>query len=249
MKGETMKENQLLNIPNDLSTWLAHFQAELRDDIDNGARLDCTRKPGFYTVQTRQYIAHPDGEWMLFTVDDDTALTPSEYLNHLAEMNAVRQMAEILFYACQNENGLFLDICPGHGESSWCCDCDCPDFASPQVTLHLADIQMTVFKDLYDHVIIEDEEAFTQYVTRKDEDYVAQLVQCKWVDDDNAVFLTRKSGERYAERHYGGKENRVYARWVWHNPDLYNIIAALAALDIEKSTLVFDHDRLRKLDY
>lgn len=38
------------NIP-DLVKWLTVFQPELQDDIDNGARIDCTRKPGFYVRQ------------------------------------------------------------------------------------------------------------------------------------------------------------------------------------------------------
>lgn len=39
------------------------------------------------------------------------------------------------------------------------------------------------------------------------------------------------------------------SRYVWYNPDLYNTICLLAALDLEKSKLVFDEDRLDQLDY
>lgn len=222
------------NIP-DLVEWLTGFQPELQDDIDNGSRIDCTRKPGFYVRQykTWQQVAH--GDWMLVDVENDRVIPPEEYFEDVSGEDNVERMAEFIYHATIYDNGLFLD-------------CDAPEFSNIDDVIALYENRSEEFDDLYKLISVDDEEAFCKWVEDTDAQYVADTLIYTWETDDDAVFLTRKSGERYQQRH-PLPDSRIYAGYVWHNPDLYNAIALLAALDLEKSKLVFDENRLDQLDY
>lgn len=231
-----------LNLP-DLAMWGKMFQRELVDDIDNGARIDCTRKPGFYTVQTRQYVSDPDGEWMLFDADGD-AITLREYI--VTQTTDRVRAGRLMYAASNNEHGLMFDCTEPHGEYG--CECEPIEFEQLDDVYELQDRYPEHFNALYGLVVIDDPEEFARYAEHTGE-HMADRVDTRWVDDLGGVFLTRKSGERYANRHHPGEETKVYAHYVWHNPDLYNAIALLAALDFNKSKLVFDNARLDQLDY
>lgn len=233
------------NIP-DLVEWLTKFQPELQDDIDNGAQIDCTRKPGFYVrhYKTWRQAAHSD--WMLAGVENDRVITGEEYLEDVRGEDNVERMAEIIYQAVNYDNGLSLDCAKPHGEHY--CDCDTPEFADKDEAIALHENQPEEFDHLYKQISVYGYEAFCKWVEDTDAQYVADTLEYTWETDDSAVFLTRKSGERYQARH-PHPDSRIYAGYVWHNPDLYNAIALLAALDLEKSKLVFDENRLDKLDY
>lgn len=233
------------NIP-DLVKWLTVFQPELRDDIDNGARIDCTRKPGFYVRQYKTWQQAAYGDWMLIDVENDRILTAEEYLGEVLEDNDVERMAELIYHATNCDNGLSLDCDMPHGEHY--CDCDTPEFANIDDVIALYETQSEEFDDLYKQLSVDDDEAFCKWVEDTDAQYVADTLEYTWETIDSAVFLTRKSGERHRDRH-AFPDTRIYADYVWHNPDLYNTICLLAALDLEKSKLVFDEDRLDRLDY
>lgn len=222
------------NIP-DLVEWLAGFQPELQDDIDNGARIDCTRKPGFYVPQYKTWKHRPYGDWKLVDIDDGKVLDAKEYLKEVKIYGEIKVMAALIYHATIYDNGLFLD-------------CDAPEFSNIDDVIALYENRSEEFDDLYKLISVDDIEAFCKWVGETDAQYVADTLEYTWETIDSAVFLTRKSGERYQERH-PCPDSRIYAGFVWHNPDLYNAITLLAALDLEKSTLVFDEDRLDKLDY
>lgn len=222
------------NIP-DLVEWLTRFQPELRDDIDHGTRIDCTRKPGFYVHQCKTWRQAAHGDWMLVDVENDRVLTAEEYLEDVRGDDDVERMAALIYHATIYDNGLFLD-------------CYAPEFANIDDVIALYENRSEEFDDLYTLISVDDDEAFCKWVEKTDPQYVADTLHYTWETDDSAVFLTRKSGERYQQRH-PCPDSRIYAGYVWHNPDLYNTIALLAALDLEKSKLVFDEDRLDRLDY
>jgi len=233
------------NIP-DLVEWLTKFQPELRDDIDNGSRIDCTRKPGFYVRQHKTWRQATHGDWMLVDIENDRVLTAEEYLEDVRGDDDVERMAALIYHATNCINGLSLDCDMPHGEHY--CDCDTPEFANVDDVIALYENRSEEFDDLYKQLSVDDVEAFCKWVEKTDAQHVADTLEYTWETDDSAVFLTRKSGERYQARH-PLPGSRIYAGYVWHNPDLYNAIALLAALDLEKSMLVFDEDRLDKLDY
>lgn len=230
------------NIP-DLVKWLTVFQPELQDDIDNGARIDCTRKPGFYVRQYKTWWQVKYGDWMLVDIENDRVITGEKYLE---DVNSVERMAELIYHATNCVNGLALDSTEPHGEH--CCECDTPEFSDKYDVLALYENQPVEFHNLYKQIIVDNNEEFYKWVGNNDAQHVAEKLDYTWETDEGAVFLTRKSGERYQKRH-PRKDSRIYAGYVWHNPDLYNAICLLAALDLEKSTLVFDENRLDKLDY
>lgn len=230
------------NIP-DLTQWLAKFQPELQDDIDHGSRIDCTRKPGFYVRQYKTWRQVKYGDWMLVDIENDRVITGEKYLE---DVNSVERMAELIYHATNCDKGLALD-CPGpHGEHY--CECDTPEFSDKYDVLALHENQPEEFHNLYQQITVDSYEEFCKWVEKTDAQYVADTLEYTWATDDRVVFLTRKSGERYQDRH-PRPDSRIYAGYVWHNPDLYNAIALLAALDLEKSTLVFDENRLTQLDY
>lgn len=233
------------NIP-DLVKWLTQFQPELQDDIDHGSRIDCTRKPGFYVRHYKTWRQAAYGDWMLTGIEIDRVLTVEEYLEDVRGDDDVERMAEIIYQATNYDNGLSLNCTEPHGEHY--CDCDTPEFADIDEVIALHENQPEEFHNLYKLISVDDDEAFCKWVEDTGTQYVADMLIYAWETDDNAVFLTRKSGERYQERH-PLPNSRIYADWVWHNPDLYNAICLLAALDLEKSTLVFDENRLDQLDY
>lgn len=233
------------NIP-DLTQWLAKFQPELQDDIDNGARIDCTCKPGFYVRHYKTWRQVEYGDWMLVDIENDRVLTAEEYLGEVLEDDDVERMAALIYNADNCINGLSLGCAMPHGEHY--CDCDTPGFLDIDDVTALHESQREEFDDLYKQISVDDDEAFCKWVEKTDPQHVAEQLDYTWETDDRAVFLTRKSGERYQQRH-PLPDSRIYAGWVWHNPDLYNAIALLAALDLEKSRLVFDEDRLDRLDY
>lgn len=232
------------NIP-DLVEWLTKFQPELQDDIDHGSRIDCTRKPGFYVrhYKTWQQVAH--GDWMLVDIENDRVLTVEEYLEDVWGDDNVERMAALIYHAANWINGLSLDCAWPHGEHY--CDCDTQEFANIDDVIALYENGSEEFDHLYKLISVDDVEAFCKWVGETDAGYVADTLEYTWETDDSAVFLTRKSGERYQARH-PRKDSRIYADWVWHNPDLYNAITLLAALDLEKSRLVFDETRLQLLN-
>lgn len=227
----------------DLKKWLTVFQPELQDDIDNGSRIDCTRKPGFYVRQYKTWRHIDYGFWMLINIENGRVITGEEYLE---DVNSVERMAELIYYATNCVNGLALDCTEPHGEHY--CECDTPEFSDKYDVLALYENQPIEFQNLYEQIIVDGNEEFCKWVEKIDDRYATNRLIHDWKIDDRAVFLTRKSGERYQERH-PRPDSRIYADWVWHNPDLYNAIALLAALDLEKSTLVFDENRLDQLDY
>lgn len=233
------------NIP-DLVKWLAKFQPELQDDIDHGSRIDCTRKPGFYVRQYKTWRQVKYGDWMLVDIENDRVITAEEYLEDVRGDDDVERMAEFLYHATNCVNGLSLDCAEPHGEHY--CECDTPEFADKDDVIALHENQPEEFHYLCKQIIVDDDEEFCKWVEKTDAQYEADTLEYTWETDDRAVFLTRKSGARYQERH-PRPNSRIYADWVWHNPDLYNAIALLAALDLEKSTLMFDEDRLTQLDY
>lgn len=233
------------NIP-DLVEWLTKFQPELRDDIDNGARIDYTRKPGFYVRQYKTWRQATHGDWMLVDIENDRVLTAEEYLEDVRGDDDVERMAEIICQATNDDDGLSLDCDWPHGEHY--CDCDTPEFANVDDVIALYENRSEEFDDLYKQLSVDDVEAFCKWVGETDPQHVADTLEYTWETDDHAVFLTRRSGERYQQRH-PCPDSRIYANHVWHNPDLYNAISLLAALDLERSKLVFDEDRLDKLDY
>ncbi|MDK8350351.1 hypothetical protein QP786_00020 [Gleimia europaea] len=233
------------NIP-DLVKWLTAFQPELQDDIDHGSRIDCTRKPGFYVRQYKTWRQVDYGDWMLVDIDYDRVFTSEEYLEDVWGEDDVERMAALIYHATKCDNGLSLDCDMPHGEHY--CDCDTPEFANIDDVIALHENQRKEFHNLYKQISVDDDEEFYKWVGKTDAQYVADTLDYTWETDGSAVFLTRKSGERYQDRH-PRPDSRIYAGYVWHNPDLYNAIALLAALDLEKSTLVFDENRLTQLDY
>ncbi|WP_297572255.1 hypothetical protein [uncultured Actinomyces sp.] len=233
------------NIP-DLKQWLAKFQPELQDDIDNGARIDCTRKPGFYVRQYKTWRQATYGDWMLVNIDDGEVAEAEEYLTKVSEEGEIKDKAEFIYHATNCDNGLALECLWPHGEHY--CECDTPEFADIEEVIALHENQPEEFHNLYQQITVDSYEEFCKWVEKTDAQYVADTLEYTWATDDRVVFLTRKSGERYQDRH-PRPDSRIYADYVWHNPDLYNAIALLAALDLEKSTLVFDEDRLDQLDY
>ena len=233
------------NIP-DLVEWLTKFQPELQDDIDHGARIDCTRKPGFYVRQYKTWRPATYGDWMLVDTENGRVLTAEEYLEEVLEDDNVERMAELIYTAANWDNGLSLDCAWPHSGNY--CDCDTPGFLDIDDVTALHETQREEFDHLYKQISVDYYEEFCKWVEKIDDRYLVDTLEYTWETDDNAVFLTRKSGERYQERH-PLPDSRIYADYVWHNPDLYNAIALLAALDLEKSTLVFDENRLARLDY
>lgn len=233
------------NIPN-LKKWLTGFQPELRDDIDNGARIDCTRKPGFYVRQYKTWRPATYGDWLLVDVENYRVLTAEEYLEDVRGDDDVERMAALIYHATNCINGLALDCDMPHSEHY--CDCDTPGFLDIDDVIALYENRSEEFDHLYKQISVDSYEAFCKWVGETDAQYVADTLHYTWETDDSAVFLTRKSGERYQARH-PRPDSRIYAGYVWHNPDLYNTVALLAALDLEKSKLVFDEDRLDRLDY
>lgn len=233
------------NIP-DLVEWLTGFQPELQDDIDNGARIDYTRKPGFYVRRYKTWQQATHGDWMLVDVENDRVLTVEEYLEDVRGNDDVERMAALIYNADNCINGLSLDCAWPHSGNY--CDCDTLGFLDIDDVTALHESQREEFDDLYKQISVDDVEEFCKWVVETDAGYAADTLEYTWETIDSAVFLTRKSGERYQERH-PLPGSRIHADWVWHNPDLYNAIALLAALDLEKSSLVFDEDWLDKLDY
>lgn len=233
------------NIP-DLVKWLTVFQPELQDDIDNGARIDCTRKPGFYVRQYKTWRQVDYGDWMLIDVDNGRVITAETYLNEVRGDDDVEWMAALIYHATNCDRGLALDCTEPHGEHY--CECDTPEFADKDDVIALDKNRPEEFDYLYKQITVDDDEKFCKWVEKTDDRYETNSLEYTWATDDRPVFLTRKSGERYQKRH-PRPDSRIYAGYVWHNPDLYNAIALLAALDLEKSKLVFDDNRLDKLDY
>lgn len=231
------------NIP-DLAQWLAKFQPELQDDIDNGARIDCTRKPGFYVRQIKQFMPASHGGVVVYDCDALDACTFYEFKQHLIDADNITAISNLVYHASRDEHG-FEIVCNAHrGECVY--DCYKPEFESLE---QLEQLDYETLLELFNSVFVtwNREQEAADYINSKTS-YEAYLGVEEWQIDDSAVFLTRKSGERYQERH-PRPDSRIYAGFVWHNPDLYNAIALLAALDLEKSTLVFDENRLDKLDY
>ena len=233
------------NIP-DLTQWLAKFQPELQDDIDHGSRIDCTRKPGFYVRQYKTWRQAAYGDWMLINIENGRVITGEEYLEDVRGDDDVERMAALIYHATNCDRGLALDCAEPHGEHY--CECDTPEFADKDDVIALDKNRPEEFDYFYKQITVDDDEKFCKWVEKTDDRYETNSLEYTWATDDRPVFLTRKSGERYQDRH-PRPDSRIYANWVWHNPDLYNTIALLAALDLEKSTLVFDENRLDQLDY
>ncbi|MDU4287448.1 MAG: hypothetical protein E7I43_07190 [Actinomyces sp.] len=231
------------NIP-DLKQWLAKFQPELQDDIDHGARIDCTRKPGFYVRQYLEFTPDPHGDLVIHDYDGWETSSFNEFKQRLIDADNITVISNLVYRASRDEHG-FEIVCNAHlGECVY--DCFKPEFDSLE---QLEQLDCKALYELFDSVSItwNGKQEAADYIASHTA-YGAYRAEPVWVTDDRAVFLTRKSGERYQKRH-PRPDSRIYAGFVWHNPDLYNTIALLAALDLEKSTLVFDENRLDQLDY
>lgn len=58
--------------------------------------------------------------------------------------------------------------------------------------------------------------------------------------DENLVFLTRKAADRELQyRPRRGENACSYSNYVWHSPDLENLIVLLCSLDLDRSVLRF----------
>lgn len=178
------------NIP-DLVKWLTVFQPELQDDIDNGARIDCTRKPGFYVRQYKTWRQATYGDWMLVDIENDRVLTAEKYLEEVLEDNSVERMAELIYHATNCVNGLALDCTEPHGEHY--CECDTPEFSDKYDVIDLHENQSEEFDHLYKQIIVDNNEEFYKWVGNNDAQHVAEKLDYTW----ETASLFKTSGSAY----------------------------------------------------
>lgn len=215
---------------NDLTAWLTRFQAELRDDITNGARIDSTRKPGFYYI--REVVKHE-------RMGDDRPYVDAILDRITSDDNLLARAA---YHAIEEEHGLELSCGCAR---PWKCDCPKWNFASIDDAAAAVAANREALVEQLD--IVDDDECYDEFYA-----WARSLPELEHLFYEERrehrldhVFLTRKSGERHARR-YEHRYNQptVYAHHVDEsNPDLLNAIRFLAALDLEKSRLVLNQEQ------
>lgn len=224
--------------------WLKRFQAELNDEFTNGPAKDLTKRPAFYTLHQPRFIYHPEGDYWLID-EDGNATDPIEEFDQLIK----EYPHEILYLASNNEYGLAMDCSAGgHGESSYC-DCDPLELESVEEAKRLEARDPDFFRDCLRLVLVEDWSEWERW--RWEHGLTPPCMVRGDVEDfelTHAFFLTRKSAERHIKRYYPNSKTRCSgANYIWHNPDLQRLVVFMACLDLDKSTLVIDENRLTRL--
>lgn len=84
-----------------------------------------------------------------------------------------------------------------------------------------------------------DDDELEELVERETDLFVCRMSRHREPDED-LVFLTRKAADRELQYRPRRWENACsYSNYVWHSPDLENLIVLLCALDLDKSVLRF----------
>lgn len=225
--------------------WLKRFQAELNDEFTNGPAKDFTQRPAFYTLRQPTFVYTPEGDCWL--IDEyGKATDPIEEFCQLIK----EYPHEILYLASNGMYGLDMDhSVVGHGEAAYC-NCACPILRSVEEAKRLEEAAPDFFRNGLDLVFVADWLEWNWW--RAKHNLTPPCMERGDIVDvelTHAFFLTRKSAERHIERYYhdDGKTWCSGASSIWHNPDLQRLVVFLACLDLDKSTLVIDENRLTRL--
>lgn len=238
----------IANLPN----WFHTFQKELNDDINNGAKYDCTRKPGIYVIayKTQESTTHENADDYIFILDGEKCAL-NEIIKRIAEFDPVHT----LYDTTLEKTGLMIDAHkPCYGEY---CDCDPVEFESIDDVKNLAQNHPGEFDDLISHLCLEDDpcatypeqlEKLKNYAQEQRINVGIDIIPVHTVQRyrEDQFFLTRKSCERHIKKHahkYYGHNHRAYAEYPYRNDEYMRLVALLASIDLEKSTIVIDKTR------
>lgn len=84
-----------------------------------------------------------------------------------------------------------------------------------------------------------DDDELVELVERETDLFVCRMSRHREPDED-LVFLTRKAADRELQyRPRRGENACSYSNYVWHSPDLENLIVLLCSLDLDRSVLRF----------
>lgn len=84
-----------------------------------------------------------------------------------------------------------------------------------------------------------DDDELEELVERETDLFVCRMSRHREPDED-LVFLTRKAADRELQyRPRRGENACSYSNYVWHSPDLENLIVLLCSLDLDRSVLRF----------
>ena len=226
--------------------WLKRFQAELNDEFTNGPAKDLTQRPAFYTLRQEKFVYSPEGDYWLID-EDGKATDPYEELARLKD----EYPHEILYLAENSKAGLSCD-CLGYcvSEANSYCQCDPLGIDSEEAAKKLQENDPELFENALNGIYIDDYNQWDWW--RAKHNLTPQCMERGDIEDvelTHAFFLTRKSAERHIQRYYhdDGKTHCSGASNIWHNPDLQRLVVFMACLDLDKSELVVDENRLTRL--
>lgn len=227
--------------------WLATIQDELREAANQLATHPTASRSVCYTIQHAKYVPDPDGDWMLMDIppEHDTygignAYGLAEYIRLVLEEDCpswgdYSPAAWLLYYATQNEHGLYLECPFPHAEGV--CDCDAPQFDSWEDALKLAEEQPDAFADLYKSIAIEDPEVFAK-LAGADNHSTPMKITVQWENTEGLVYLTREAAKH---DYYATCEPRRVRLREHHAPkwdDIRTALTLLADVDLNASTIV-----------
>ncbi|QPK81134.1 hypothetical protein G7Y41_08855 [Schaalia sp. ZJ405] len=231
-----------------LPEWFPQFQNELNDDINNGAKIDWTRKPGVYVIayDTKETCPEEEADEYVF-IDDCDEYTPDKFIQLLAEHDPV----DLIYKTSCDETGLNMGLPCSCGEY---CQCDPIEFDSLDDTQRFADNQPHEFNQLKKSLYLEksvlgEYKSLTELRSyARDNGIDASLIPVRNTQRyrEEQFFLTRKSCERHLTKHghkYEGTGHHAYAQYPYRNDEYMRLIAFLASIDLDKSTIIIDQDR------
>lgn len=230
--------------------WLTTIQGELRKTARQLATHPTASQSVCYTIQYAEYVPDPDGEWVLMDIppERDTygignAYGLAEYIRLVFEEDCpfwedYSLAAQLLYYATQNEHGLYLECPFPHVEGV--CDCDAPQFDSWEDALKLAEDHPDAFADLYKSIAIDDPEVFAKWAGAESHS-TPMKITVRWKNTDGLVYLTREAAKRgYFATYDSTRVALVQARapkW----DDIRTALTLLADVDLNASTIVLKH--------
>lgn len=225
--------------------WLKKFQAELNDEFTNGPAKDLTKRPAFYTLRRPEFVYTPEGDYWLIDEDGNTT-DPIEEFNQLIK----EYPHEILYLASNGEYGLSMECLMSRHREMTDCGCNYPRLESIEEAKRLEAHSPESFRNGLDLVFVKDWLEWDWWRARHG--LIPPCMERGDIEDvelTHAFFLTRKSAERHIQRYYhdDGKTRCSGANNIWHNPDLQRLVVFMACLDLDKSTLVIDENRLTRL--
>lgn len=233
-----------------LPEWFPAFQAELNDDITNGTKIDWTRKPGAYVIAYKTYepTSEENAEDYIYLWECEEYLNLDIFIDHLVDDNA----AELIYDTITNDTGITINM-PIPDSLIECQSIDDVGHVLAENPTLCENIikNMHILNPVWSSTY--DSDTFIEYAKTKGYDITRVPIRKVHKQIEELFFLTRKQGERFLNTH-GDKYQtpdktnmRVYAEYPYRNDEYTRIIALLASINLEQSTIVIDHDRYQHI--